>query len=68
MYDLLLKNGTIYDGTGAPGYLADVGVAQGRIVALGDLSDEASQTIDVSSLAVAPGFIDLHTHSDGRSA
>ncbi len=64
MYDLLLKNGTIYDGTGAPGYLADVGVAQGHIVALGNLSDEASETIDVSSLAVAPGFIDLHTHSD----
>lgn len=64
MYDLLLKNGTIYDGTGASGYVADIGVAQGRIAAIGALEGDSAQTIDVSGLAVSPGFIDLHTHSD----
>ncbi len=47
MYDLLLKNGTIYDRTGAPGYLAHVGVVQGRIVPLGNPSVEASQMCQV---------------------
>ena len=64
MYDLLLKNGTIYDGTGAPGYPSDIGVSQGRIAAIGVLEEEAAETIDASGLAVSPGFIDLHTHSD----
>ncbi len=64
MYDLLVKGGTIYDGTGAPGYPADVGVARGRIVAVGALSGEAERAVDASGMAVSPGFIDLHTHSD----
>ena len=64
MYNLLLKNGTIYDGTGAPGYQSDIGVVQGRIAAIGTPEDEGVETIDVSGHAVSPGFIDLHTHSD----
>lgn len=68
MFDLLVKNGNIYDGTGAPPIEADIGVLDGRIAAvckLPESSEEgASETIDASGLAVAPGFIDLHTHSD----
>jgi len=64
LYDLLVNGGTIYDGTGALGYPADVGVVRGRIVAVGALSDEAKHTVDASGMAVSPGFIDLHTHSD----
>ena len=68
MFDLLVKNGKIYDGTGAAGYEADVGVLDGRIAAIGKLeqtSEEAgAETIDATGFAVAPGFIDLHTHSD----
>jgi N-acyl-D-amino-acid deacylase len=64
MYDLLIKNAMIYDGTGAPGYQADVGVVRGRIAAIGNLEETSVETIDASGSAVAPGFIDLHTHSD----
>ena len=64
MYDLLIKNGAIYDGTGAPGYQADIGVLEGRIVAIGKLEEDSVETIEAAGLAVSPGFIDLHTHSD----
>lgn len=64
MYDLIVKNGAIYDGTGAPPYTADVGVSAGRIAAIGALEETAAETIDATGLAVSPGFIDLHTHSD----
>jgi N-acyl-D-amino-acid deacylase len=64
--DLVLEGGSILDGTGAPAVVGDVGVAHGRIVEVGDLSGRsAAERIDVSSLAVAPGFIDPHTHSRG---
>ena len=64
MFDLLVKNGNIYDGTGAPGFEADIGVLDGRIAAIGKLEENAAETIDATGLMVAPGFIDLHTHSD----
>ena len=64
MYDLLLKNGTIYDGTGAAPYPSDIGIVQGRIAAIGTLEEDSARTVDVTGLAVSPGFIDLHTHSD----
>jgi N-acyl-D-amino-acid deacylase len=64
MYDLLIKNGWIIDGTGSARYQADVGVQNGDIVAIGQLAGEAQKTIDANGLIVAPGFIDLHTHSD----
>ncbi|HHW18567.1 MAG TPA: D-aminoacylase [Firmicutes bacterium] len=65
MFDLILRNGTVIDGTGRPGYKSDVGILGGRIAALGDLSGaESRETIDVSSMAVCPGFIDMHSHSD----
>ena len=64
MYDLHIKNGLIFDGTGTAPYLADVGAVDGEIVAIGQLEGEATKILDAGGLAVSPGFIDLHTHSD----
>jgi N-acyl-D-aspartate/D-glutamate deacylase len=65
-YDLLIKNGTIVDGTGAPQYRADVAVSNGQIAEIGKITDGARQTVDASDLMVAPGFIDPHTHYDAQ--
>jgi N-acyl-D-amino-acid deacylase len=65
MFDLIVGGGTLIDGTGAPGRPADVGVSAGRIAAIGDLgAAEADVRIDAAGLVVAPGFVDLHSHSD----
>ena len=65
--DLLLRGGTIIDGTGAPRRGGDVAVANGRIQAVGQLAPaQAAKVIDLDGLAVAPGFIDLHTHYDAQ--
>ena len=64
-FDTVLLNGVVVDGSGRPRYPADVGIAGGRIEAIGALGEsEAARTIDVSGHVVAPGFIDMHTHSD----
>src|SRR5438552_3892563 len=65
-YDLLIRNGTIVDGTGAPRQRADVAVAGGKIAALGKITDSAKKIIDASDLIVAPGVIDPHTHYDAQ--
>lgn len=65
-YDLLIKNGTVVDGLGTPRYRADVAVANGKIAAIGKITDGAKQTIDASDLIVAPGFVDPHTHYDAQ--
>jgi N-acyl-D-amino-acid deacylase len=65
-FDLLLTGGRVIDGTGNPWFRADVGVRDGRIVAVGNLAGrKADRTLDVEGLVVAPGFIDLHSHADG---
>src|SRR5256714_10382437 len=65
-YDLLIKNGTVVDGSGAPGRHADVAISGDRIAEIGSLADSAQKTIDASDLVVAPGFIDPHTHYDAQ--
>lgn len=63
--DVVIRGGTVVDGTGAPARPGDVAVAGGRIVAVGDLGAvEAPERIDATGLVVAPGFLDLHAHSD----
>jgi len=65
MLDLVIKNGRIVDGTGNPWFKQDVGIANGKIVKIGNLSaEESKRIIDAKGLIVAPGFIDMHSHSD----
>ena len=65
-YDLIIRNGRIIDGTGNPWFSSDIGIIEGKIVAIKNLSDEAAkQNIDATGLYVTPGFIDLHSHADG---
>ena len=63
MFDLLLKNGVVIDGLGTPGHQGDVAIKNGYIEKVG-IIEKADETIDISDLAVAPGFIDTHSHSD----
>lgn len=63
-FDLKIMNGKVLDGTGNPWYYSDIGVKDGRIVKLGDLSNDAAQdTMDAKGLFVSPGFIDVHSHA-----
>jgi N-acyl-D-aspartate/D-glutamate deacylase len=66
MYDLIIKNGTIIDGSGLPAYKADLGIQGDRIAAIGQLDGPATTTVDAAGRAVAPGFIDPHTHFDAQ--
>ncbi|MBJ20882.1 MAG: amidohydrolase family protein [bacterium] len=66
-HDLLIKNGTVIDGSGGPARRADVAIQKGRIASIGDLAGEAaSETLDAGGHVVAPGFIDGHTHMDAQ--
>src|ERR1051326_1352676 len=64
-WDILIRGGTVIDGSGRPGESADVAIEAGRLAALGPkLSGAAARVINAEGLAVAPGFIDIKTHSD----
>src|SRR2546429_8991627 len=67
MHDLVIRAGTVIDGTGAPARTADVAIDDGRITEVGDLGGAAAkQTIDADGLLVTPGVVDVHTHYDGQ--
>src|SRR5512145_1062053 len=65
-YDLLIKDGRIYDGSGMPSFVGDVAVRGGKIAEIGTVKENAKRTIDAGGLAVSPGFIDHHTHMDAH--
>ena len=65
-YDLLIKNGTVVDGTGSAPRRADVAIANGQIAEIGNIRESATRVIDASDLIVSPGFVDPHTHYDAQ--
>ena len=65
-YDLLVKNGTVVDGSGSSGYRADVGIIDGKIAAIGRINEGAKQTVEADGHIVSPGFVDGHTHMDAQ--
>ncbi len=65
-YDIVIRGGTVVDGSGLPRYQADVGIAGGRITAIGKINDAANEVVDAEGHIVAPGFIDGHTHMDAQ--
>ena len=64
MFDLIIKRGFVVDGTGNPGFTADIAITNGRIVDIGTITAEAKQVIDAKGQVVSPGFIDAHTHEE----
>lgn len=67
MHDLVIKGGTIVDGTGAPARTGDIAIEDGRIQELGAVNGAARETIDADGLLVTPGWVDIHTHYDGQA-
>src|SRR5262245_42561297 len=66
-YDLVIRGGTVIDGSGGPAREADVGVKDGLVAAVGQISGRGGEEIDARGKLVAPGFVDVHTHYDGQA-
>ena len=66
MHDLVIRNGVIVDGTGAPPFRADLAIDDGVIAAIGRIEADGRETVDADGLLVTPGFVDIHTHFDGQ--
>jgi N-acyl-D-aspartate/D-glutamate deacylase len=66
MFDVIIRNGEVIDGTGATRYRADVGIKDGRIVQIGRIDGDAATVIDATGKVVCPGFVDVHTHFDAQ--
>ena len=67
MYDSIIRNGTVIDGTGNPRFVADIGIKDGKIAKIGQITDPATQEIDAKGKLVTPGWVDIHTHYDGQA-
>ena len=67
MFDLVIRGGTIVDGTGAERFTGDIAVKDGLIAQVGEVTGDAAQEIDASGMVVTPGFVDIHTHYDGQA-
>ena len=67
MYDLIIRNGTVIDGTGADRKVADIAITNGRIMKVGEVQGDAKKEIDAKGKLVTPGWVDIHTHYDGQA-
>ena len=66
MYDIIIRNGSLVDGTGAEPVRGDLAIRDGVIVAMGEVEGDATRTIDAEGMMVTPGFVDIHTHLDAQ--
>ena len=64
LFDIVIKGGEIFDGTGNPSFKADIGIKEGKIIKIGDINEKNNTTINAKGLVVSPGFIDMHNHAD----
>ena len=67
MYDSIVRNGTIIDGTGNDRFVADIAIKDGKIAKIGQITDPATNEIDAKGKLVTPGWVDIHTHYDGHA-
>ena len=67
MYDLVIRNATIVDGTGKPAFAGDLAVRDGRIAAVGEVGDKGRKEIDAQGQLLTPGWVDVHSHMDGQA-
>ena len=67
MYDLVIRKGTIIDGSGDARFVADIAVSDGKIVKVGEVQERGQREIDAAGLLVTPGWVDVHTHYDGQA-